>query len=229
MLPDVQKIRNVFFDLDGTLIDNFTAIHRCYADVATAMGLVPKSLSAIRAAVGGSITLTMSRLIGDDLAPEGVRRFREHFSDVMLQGAFVFPGVKWILQNLRSRGMHCFVFTNKDHDATLALLAHLEIAPFFEAAFGTGTPQMPWRKPQKDFTLAVLAATGAAPADSLMIGDSPFDIQTAAGVGMPVACVATGTHLPETLAPAMPDAEMLFPDMFALGRAIWGFEPLPRT
>lgn len=221
---DTTKISNVFFDLDGTLIDNFTGIHRCYADVAKSMGLVPRDLAAIRAAVGGSITLTMSRLLGDELAPEGIRRFRAHFKDVMLEGAFVFPGVKWILKNVRARGMRTFVFTNKDHDAMLGLLAHLGLAPLFDAAFGTGTPEHPWRKPQKEFTLAVLKETNSLPENSLMIGDSPFDIQTAGNVGMPVACVSTGTHLPETLAPAMPDRTMLFPDMFALGEAIWGFK-----
>ena len=54
MALDAEKIRTVLFDLDGTLIDNFTAIHRCYSDVAKTMGLVPKSLAAIRAAVGSA-------------------------------------------------------------------------------------------------------------------------------------------------------------------------------
>lgn len=222
---DIKKIRTVFFDLDGTLIDNFTAIHRCYSDVAESLGLVPKSLAAIRAAVGGSITLTMSRLIGDELAPEGVKRFREHFPDVMFEGAFVFPGVKWILRNLRERGIRTAVFTNKDHDATLALLAHLGLAEFFDGAFGTGTEKMPWRKPQREYAEAVLAEMNAVPAETLMIGDSPFDIQAAAAVGMPVACVATGTHLPETLLPALPNPELLFGNMFQLGIALWNFPP----
>ena len=89
MLPDLSKIQTVFFDLDGTLIDNFSAIHKCYADIAREMGLVPKSYELLRATVGGSITLTLSRLIGDDLAEEGVRRFRAHFPQVMFENVFV--------------------------------------------------------------------------------------------------------------------------------------------
>lgn len=226
MVFDSQKIRTVLFDLDGTLIDNFTAIHRCYSDVAKSLGLVPQSLAAIRSAVGGSISLTMSRLIGDELAPEGIRRFREHFPEVMYEGAFVLPGVKWILRNLRERGIRTAVFTNKDHDATETLLAYLGLAESVDAAFGTGTQAMPWRKPQREFSEAVLAKLGALPAETLMVGDSPFDIQAAESVGMTVACVATGTHMPETLLPALPDPSLIFGNMFQLGKTLWSF-PLP--
>lgn len=225
MAFDNQKIRTVLFDLDGTLIDNFTAIHRCYSDVAKSLGLVPQSLDVLRATVGGSISMTMSKLIGDELAPEGVRRFREHFHEVMFEGAFVLPGVKWILQHLRERGIRTVVFTNKDHDATLALLDYLGLAELFDAAFGTNTPEMPWRKPQREFSEAVLAALGANAAETLMVGDSPFDIQAAGTVGMPVACVATGTHMPETLLSAIPDSDLIFGNMFQLGNALWNFPP----
>lgn len=228
MALDAEKIRTVLFDLDGTLIDNFTAIHRCYSDVAKTMGLVPKSLAAIRAAVGGSISLTMSRLIGDELAPEGVRRFRAHFPEVMFEGVFVLPGVKWILRHLRERGVRVAVFTNKDADATNALLAHLGLTPLLDAAFGTGTEKMPWRKPQREYSEAVLSAMDAVPAETLMVGDSPFDIRAAGAVGMPVACVATGTHMPETLLPALPDPDLIFGNMFQLGDALWRFpKPAP--
>ena len=225
MAFDNQKIRTVLFDLDGTLIDNFTAIHRCYSDVAKSLGLVPQSLDVLRATVGGSISMTMSKLIGDELAPEGVRRFREHFHEVMFEGAFVLPGVKWILRHLRERGIRTVVFTNKDHDATLALLDYLGLAEFLDAAFGTNTPEMPWRKPQREFSEAVLATLGANAAETLMVGDSPFDIQAAGTVGMPVACVATGTHMPETLLSAIPDSDLIFGNMFQLGNALWNFPP----
>ena len=42
----------VLFDLDGTLVDNFEAIHRCYDDVMSMMGLPGVTLEQIRRAVG---------------------------------------------------------------------------------------------------------------------------------------------------------------------------------
>ena len=45
----------VLFDLDGTLVDNFEAIHRCYDDVMGMMGLPGVTLEQIRRAVGDRI------------------------------------------------------------------------------------------------------------------------------------------------------------------------------
>ena len=47
-----MKKTYILFDLDGTLIDNFRAIYKCYADIAREMGLVPKSYHVLRATVG---------------------------------------------------------------------------------------------------------------------------------------------------------------------------------
>ena len=54
----------VLFDLDGTLVDNFEAIHRCYDDVMGMMGLPGVTIEQIRRAVGGSVNVTVVKLAG---------------------------------------------------------------------------------------------------------------------------------------------------------------------
>lgn len=225
MLPDLSKIQTVFFDLDGTLIDNFSAIHKCYADIAREMGLIPKSYEQLRATVGGSITLTLSRLIGDDLAEEGVRRFRAHFPEVMFDDVFVLDGVEWILKKLRERGIKTAVFTNKEHSATLALLEYLNLSALVDGVFGTNLPDMPWRKPNREYSEYVLKKMGVPAENAMLIGDSPFDVGAARIVGIPVACVTTGTHMPEALIECLGTQELVFPNMFALGRDLFNFSP----
>lgn len=222
---NTSKLNTVFFDLDGTLIDNFSAIYKCYADVATQMGLVPKSYAQLRATVGGSIVMTLSRLIGEDLAEEGVRRFRKHFPEVMFEDVFVLDGVEWVLKNLRERGIRTAVFTNKEYSASVALLDFLKLSPLVDVVFGTDMPDMPWRKPQKEYSEYVLKQLGLEPKEAMLVGDSPFDISAARVVGMPVACVATGTHMPEALIEASGTQEIVFPNMYVLGRDIFEFNP----
>lgn len=222
---NTSKIQTVFFDLDGTLIDNFSAIYKCYADVATEMGLVPKSYKQLRATVGGSIVMTLSRLIGEDLAEEGVRRFRKHFPEVMFEDVFVLEGVEWILKNLRARGIRTAVFTNKERSASVALLDHLKLSPLIDAVFGTDMPDMPWRKPQAEYSRYVLEKLNLQAENAMLIGDSPFDISAARVVNMPVACVATGTHMPEALIEASGDQSVIFPNMYFLGKDLFGFNP----
>ena len=52
-----MRFRTVLFDLDGTLIDHFAAIHRCHAYAMTRLGLPAPSLAEVRAAVGGGLAL----------------------------------------------------------------------------------------------------------------------------------------------------------------------------
>ncbi len=225
MPADLSKIQTVFFDLDGTLIDNFRAIYKCYADIAREMGLEPKSYHVLRATVGGSITMTLSKLIGEDLADEGVRRFRAHFPEVMFEDVFVLEGVEWMLRNLREHGIRTAVFTNKEHSSSVALLDYLKLSPLIDVVFGTNLPDMPWRKPQREYSEYVLKKMNLSAENAMLIGDSPFDVSAARAVGMPVACVATGTHLPEALIECTGSQEMIFPNMFALGRDLFKFIP----
>ncbi len=228
MPPDPQKIKTVLFDLDGTLVDNFTAIYKCYADVSRELGIKPQSYEILRATVGGSISLTLSKLIGNDLAEEGVKRFREHFPDVMFDGVFTLPGGDWILENLRSRGYKLGVFTNKDFSATSAILDFLKLTPKLDFVFGTNVPEMPWRKPEKEYAEFALKKMNANAEETLLIGDSPFDILAAKNSGMKICCVTTGTHMPEALIECGKDAEIVFPNLYFLGKEIFKLTP-PKT
>lgn len=194
----------VLFDLDGTLVDNFEAIHRCYDDVMSMMGLPGVTLEQIRRAVGGSVNVTVGKLAGEANAPTATRLFREHFPSVMYHGLRMYPGCREILSDLRARGMQIAVYTNKDDANSKQLMAHLGLADFFDGIYGTNVH--PWRKPQPEFTHFILSRLKADPARTVMVGDSPFDIATARKGGLAaIHCVTTGSHTAEELAPYAPD------------------------
>jgi phosphoglycolate phosphatase-like HAD superfamily hydrolase len=194
----------VLFDLDGTLVDNFEAIHRCYDDVMSMMGLPSVTLEQIRRAVGGSVNVTVVKLAGEANAPTATRLFREHFPSVMYHGLRVYPGCKEILVNLRAQGVKVAVYTNKDDANSKKLLEHLELDGLLDGIYGTNVH--PWRKPQLEFTHFVLSSMKADPARTVMVGDSPFDIATARnGKLSAIHCVTTGSHTAEELAPYAPD------------------------
>ncbi len=194
----------VLFDLDGTLVDNFEAIHRCYDDVMSMMGLPGVTLEQIRRAVGGSVNVTVVKLAGEANAPTATRLFREHFPSVMYHGLRVYPGCAEVLHALRARGVRTAVYTNKDEENSKKIMAHLGLAHLFDGIFGTNVH--PWRKPQKEFSHYVLSTLKADPRRTVMVGDSPFDIETARnGQLAAIHCVTTGSHTAEELAPYRPD------------------------
>ncbi|MFM9000904.1 MAG: HAD family hydrolase [Opitutia bacterium] len=212
-------IETVLFDLDGTLVDNFEAIHRCYDDVMRLMGLPGVSLGDIKRAVGGSVNVTVVKLAGEANAPTATRLFREHFPSVMLHGLRTYPGCREILTGLRTRGVRTAVYTNKDDACSRAILAHLGLDALVDGIFGTNVH--PWRKPQPEFTRFVTDRMGADPARTMMVGDSPFDIATARNGGLAcVHCVTTGSHDAGELAPHGPDG--IHPGLAELGRDALG-------
>ncbi len=216
--PD--SIDTVLFDLDGTLVDNFTAIHRCYAEVAVELGFAPKSYEEVRAAVGGSISVTMRKLLPESVADRAAELYRQKFPAVMHEGLFVYEGVERLVRNLHSRGYKVAVFTNKEITVTRRLLEHLGFDHFFHGVIGTG--DTPWRKPQPEFTRHALEVLGSSPSRTIMVGDSPFDIAAARNGGLrAVHCVTTGSHSAEQLAHDKPDG--IHAGMDELGRAVFGF------
>ena len=56
----------LLLDLDGTLVDAFTTIHRAYCHVLPKFGLPEPSLAEVRRAVGGGLEAAMRRFLPED-------------------------------------------------------------------------------------------------------------------------------------------------------------------
>ena len=86
-----MPIRAILFDLDGTLIDQFEAIHRAFARVLTQMGYPEPSYEKVKSSVGGASLSTMTKLIGPERAHEAVEILRPIFEEEMLLGLKALP------------------------------------------------------------------------------------------------------------------------------------------
>lgn len=213
------EVDTVFFDLDGTLVDNFTAIHRCAAEVAVELGFPAMSLETVKSAVGGSIIVTMSRLLPAEVGEQAVALYRKKYPLMMFEGMYAYEGVEALVAALHAQGYKTAVFTNKDADASRKIIGHLGFDRIFHRVIGTG--ESPWRKPEAEFTRHALELMGSSPSRTVMIGDSPFDIAAARNGGLRgVYCVTTGSHSASELAPDKPDG--IFPGMAELGRTVFG-------
>lgn len=217
--------KTIFFDLDGTLIDHFTTIHRSVAYAQRQLGLPESSYDKVRATVGGSTPVTLERLLGKDHVPKALIHFKEHFHSIMFEDVFALPGASWILENLKLRGFKLAVFTNKIQPHSDETLAHLKLDRWLDRIIGTG--EIPYRKPQPEFTYHALEQMGATIEDSMLIGDSPFDYQTASSVNMDCHLLTTGTHDRERLR-AETNSNAIYESLYELGSKVFGLE-MPRA
>ncbi len=217
-IPVGMRFQTILFDLDGTLLDHLPAIHRSYAHTLPQLGLPAPTREQVRRAIGGGLANAMRRFVREPDLPRALEIYRAHWDRTMLEGAALMPGAGELLRALYARGCRLGVLTNKHGPSSRAVCRHLGIADLFGTI--TGAEDTPWLKPDARLTAHVLAALGAQAANACLVGDSPFDAETARNGGLPVFLVATGTHSRADLESA--GAEHVFRDLPALARGVFG-------
>jgi len=217
------QAQGILFDLDGTLIDHFNVLYRCYRHTLGQLGLPIPDFETVRRSVGGSMEVTMSGFVGKEHMQKAVELWRLHFDSIFLEDVTMLPGSFELVEELHRRG-HCqAVFTNKIGAQSRRVCTHLGLDPMIE--FVLGANDTPYRKPQPAFSQAVVDRLPIPDNRIVFIGDSPFDIEAAHCVSRPAYCVTTGTHTKEELIVA--GADGIFPDMFELARTVFSIELEP--
>lgn len=212
-------MQNILFDLDGTLIDHFSAIHRSVAYAQRQLGLPESDYATVRATVGGSVPITLGKLCGEEHIEAAIPYFREHFAEIMYEDVTTIPGSEWLLKELKNKGHKLAVFTNKYETHAEAVLRHLGLAQYLDAIIGTGHGHG-YRKPDPRFTMEALERMNSASEDAIMIGDSPYDYAAAEAGCLPCYLVATGSHDTETLARET-QAAGIYADLRELAQAVF--------
>lgn len=212
----MPRFATLLLDLDGTIVDAFTTIHRSYVHTLPQLGFPAPTMEQVRRAVGGGLENAMRHFVPESVIPEAVKRHVAYTDSILLEDVTLMPGTLELLKDQQAAGVTLAVFTNKRGDHARQICAHLGIAPFLRNIFGARDTS--WLKPQPEFAAHVLSTLGADPKTTLLVGDSPFDVQAAHNGGFACWCVTTGTHNADQLRAAR--AEAVFPDLFALRAAL---------
>lgn len=185
--------RHFVFDLDGTLIDS----RQDLADAANAMlatyGAPALPVPEVVAMVGEGAKVLVTRALaraGVAADPdEALPRFLAAYDARLTATTTPYPGVLDTLAHLHAIG-HVSVLTNKPQAATDRVLAGLGLAPSITTAIGGDSSY--GRKPGPAALLALVAGSGIAAEQTLMVGDSWVDVATAAAAGIDACLVSYG-------------------------------------
>jgi phosphoglycolate phosphatase len=177
--------RAVIFDLDGTLVDSLediaTAMNEALADV----GRPTHPLDAYRRFVGSGVSVLAERaLVESDpaLRDATVAAFRQRYAARLVASTRPYAGIATLLDVLVARGVPAAVLTNKPEPAARALVERL-LGRWPWAAIIGDRADLP-RKPDPTGARVALAALGTSASETLMIGDSDVDMQTAVAAGL---------------------------------------------
>ncbi|WP_082780985.1 HAD family hydrolase [Cephaloticoccus primus] len=187
-----QGISTVLLDLDGTLVDAFTTIHRAYCHTLPQFGQAAPTLAQVRRAIGGGLREAMRHFLPEDQIEAALPIHRAFTQKILLEDLRPMAGALELVRDLHARGVQLAVYTNKDSATSRRVCAHLGLTPLLAGIYAAG--DTPWLKPAAELAAHVLAQLGAAPAATLLVGDSPFDVEAARNGGFPCWAVTTGTH-----------------------------------
>jgi phosphoglycolate phosphatase len=197
-----MRLKAVVYDLDGTLVDSREDISDSVNAMLKVLGLATKPPEVIWNFIGEGAERLVRRSLGaehENRLPEALRTWRAEYQQRLLVKTRPYPGVVELLTvPPDSRG----VLTNKPGAFAREILQGLRMAPSFRAVIGGDEAP---RKPAPEGLLSLCRAFGAAPAETLLIGDSIVDLATGRAAGVPVCAVGWGLTPRAVLASASPD------------------------
>jgi HAD superfamily hydrolase (TIGR01509 family) len=188
--------KTVLFDIDGTLLDSNAGHAHAWIEAFAEHGYTI-SYDAIFPIVGLGGDKLLEQLVPGLSDKEGVgkeitQRRQEIFQQRYLPGVKPTPGARALVERVKQAGMTPVVATSAKVDELQALLEAAGIADLIEesatASDASGS------KPDPDIVHAALEKSESNSQSSVMIGDTPYDIEAAQKEGVPTIAFRSGGH-----------------------------------
>ena len=180
----------IFFDLDGTLTDSGEGIINCAILALEHFGLPIPSREAMRVFVGPPLDQSfINHGVPADRADEAIRVYRSRYTTIGKFENFPYPGIRELLDSLKSQGHRLFVATSKPEGMSVEILEKFELAQYFELICGATLDGS--RSKKEDVINYLLDKTGDMD-NVIMVGDTKFDVLGAKAHGIPTIGVSWG-------------------------------------
>ncbi len=202
------KFKCAVFDLDGTLINTIDDLAEACNILLRQNGVEPNwSIDDYKRFVGNGARLLVKRAFDNKLSEseldEQYERFKPIYDKIKLDNAFAYDGIPEVIADLKANGVKLAVCTNKPDFAAKGMVSALFGDNTFDAVHGA-LDALP-KKPDPTVPKAMLDELGLSPSETVWIGDSDVDIQSARNLGCTSVAVSWGFRSRESLVAAAPD------------------------
>lgn len=201
----MNHIRNILFDLDGTLVDSSQTIRTCIEYALDQLGIAPAPESPVESVIGKPLfeIFLSQHPMSSEQAELAVRHYREHYDRLAQVGSQVYDGICEALSNLKSDGMRLYIATVKPTAVADKVLRDLQLRAYFDGVAGASMGAE--RRDKSSIIAHALKKFDLDPGCSLMIGDRDQDIFGARENGLPCIAVSYGFGSQDELDSALPD------------------------
>ena len=222
----MSALKLAVFDVDGTLVDSRQVISEAMNRAFLRAGLSAIGYERTRTIVGLELTEAVLRLAPVDYPaeriPELASFYKQAFVEMRSEAGFnepLYDGARDTVERLADEGWLLGVATGKARRGLDIVFEHHGLHRFFQT-FQTVDGGV--GKPHPRMVLDAMAETGARPEQTVMIGDTSFDMAMGRAARVTALGVSWGFHTPDEISNG--GAHHLFDDFAALGAALDRFE-----
>lgn len=180
------NVKNIIFDLDGTLIDSSEGVIIATNYALESVGAEPRTDDEIKSFIGYPLDVMFPNFTDapiDDLK----RAFQKKGRGLIVEKARPLPEVDDVLESLHTKNLRLAIATTKFKHHTIGTVEKLGWTEYF-AALASGD-EVAEVKPAPDIILLALKKLQAVPEQTIMVGDTINDIIAARKAGIRVIAV----------------------------------------
>ena len=200
----MRKISLIVYDFDGTLVDTLFDITDSVNMTLSEIGLPQLPRGKIRKYVGRGVERLMSQTLEGSFftdIPKAVSLFKQHYSENLVNHTDFYPYGREILQHFKNKNQA--ICSNKPESFIHRILESLNGLHYFDMVIGGDS--MSSKKPNPEGLNFILQRLNISADETLLVGDSPVDIETGRRAGVYTCIVNFGLGFPDEIAAAKPD------------------------
>jgi phosphoglycolate phosphatase len=196
--------KNILFDLDGTLSDPYEGITNAAKYALGKFNISEEEAGDLSRQIGPPLEMSFREFYHLDEADikKAVAYYREYYAVKGLYENKLYDGMETVLQSLRRRGLHCFTATSKLDRFAKTILQNFKIDNYFDGIVGSNEDST--RTDKGDIIAYLLEEYHLKKEETIMIGDTKYDMAGAKKNGIDTLAVTYGYGNAEELKKAAP-------------------------
>ncbi|MBD5357823.1 MAG: HAD-IA family hydrolase [Bacteroides sp.] len=202
----MNKIKNIVFDFDGTLVDTAPLILHTMQETIHKMGLPSKTEKECRATIGLRLEEVPAVLWKElpEIGIEYAKTYRKIFDKLKRPlNVSCFPEVSETLYLLRNVGVRMAIASSRSHKSLEEYVELFGLTDCFTMLIGGN--DVTKGKPSPDPVLAIINPLGWKAEETLTVGDAGVDIQMGKAAGTQTCAVTYGNGTERELEASHPD------------------------
>ncbi|TRZ96214.1 HAD family hydrolase [bacterium] len=187
----MEKPKLIIFDLDGTLVNAYSAIISSFNFTMQQLGYPRQNKRLICRLVGWGDENLLKPFIKINDLRKATRLYRAHHRTALRRHASLFYGASELLVYLRDKGYKLAIASNRPTLFSWILIRKLNLARYFK--YVLCADRLKYGKPHPEILRRIMDRFALGPRDTIYVGDMVIDAQAGRRAGVRAIIVTTGS------------------------------------